>query len=339
MSKTHSSFSKSSVDTKKPNQNVKSVQPIPKKRPLTLTSAATPTLTPIKHIPSLTSLTSPTTKTEKVLKKIKVENNTLSWTRWVEIVSKFISLEKIQNVVLQYLHYNPHLGLFIHWGLYAVPAYDSVDSAKRRQIQNGSEWYLKRLMPQGSNDRYPTSGSNETRQFHQKQYQTQDPSSYYSLFTPRFFPIEPQKNTSKSSETCVHPNIQKWVQTCVKLGASYAVLTSKHHDGFCLWPTQSQTTPEKKSITIDVVQQFKNACRKAGIRFGLYYSWMEFNREFDEKYMSTVVKPQLDELVHYQPDILWYVDLECDRDELNLQIFIKSVALMGPSTMNYVHFL
>ena len=35
-------------------------------------------------------------------------------------------------------------GLIFHWGLYSVPAFDCVLSAKRRRTQNGSEWYLRR---------------------------------------------------------------------------------------------------------------------------------------------------------------------------------------------------
>src|SRR5690348_10575860 len=38
-----------------------------------------------------------------------------------------------------------NFGVMIHWGLYSVPAFDSVVSARRRHIQNGSEWYAKRL--------------------------------------------------------------------------------------------------------------------------------------------------------------------------------------------------
>ncbi len=38
-----------------------------------------------------------------------------------------------------------HFSIIFHWGLYSVPAFDDVISAEKRKIQNGAEWYLKRL--------------------------------------------------------------------------------------------------------------------------------------------------------------------------------------------------
>jgi phage tail P2-like protein len=73
-------------------------------------------------------------------------------------------------------------------------------------------------------------------------------------------------------------NIPQWVDAIVNFGAKYAVLTVKHQDGFCLWPTT--TTPHGIANSAwyaangnpDIAQMFVNACRARGILPGFYYS-------------------------------------------------------------------
>ena len=59
-------------------------------------------------------------------------------------------------------------GVIFHWGLYSVPAYDDTKSCKKRSIQNGSEWYLRRLRETGTFR--PISGWKETQEFHKANY-------------------------------------------------------------------------------------------------------------------------------------------------------------------------
>jgi alpha-L-fucosidase len=95
-------------------------------------------------------------------------------------------------------------------------------------------------------------------------------------------------------------------------GASYAILTSKHHDGFCLWPTATTRTHSTAHAATaqfghkDIVLEFKSACERWGLRFGLYYSWSEFDRACTKEYMDRVVVPQIDELIRYAPEIVWF---------------------------------
>ncbi|MEO0018275.1 MAG: hypothetical protein RLZZ522_1558, partial [Verrucomicrobiota bacterium] len=68
-------------------------------------------------------------------------------------------------------------------------------------------------------------------------------------------------------------NADAWVAVAKAAGMKYIVLTTKHHDGFCLWDTQQTDhnimgTPFKR----DVVKELSTACKKAGIAFGAYYS-------------------------------------------------------------------
>jgi len=69
---------------------------------------------------------------------------------------------------------------------------------------------------------------------------------------------------------------RQWVDAAHKLGASYMVLVAKHHDGFCLWPTQttdySIASSPWKGGKGDMVGEVAQACREAGLRLGLYCS-------------------------------------------------------------------
>lgn len=69
---------------------------------------------------------------------------------------------------------------------------------------------------------------------------------------------------------------RQWVRTAVEAGARYVVLTAKHHDGFCLWPTAttaySVASSPWRGGAGDVVAELAEACREAGIGLGLYLS-------------------------------------------------------------------
>jgi alpha-L-fucosidase len=176
------------------------------------------------------------------------------------------------------------IGLIFHWGLYSIPCYDNISSALNRRIQNGSEWYYQRLIEKGTFR--PVSGFLETQAFHKETYNDRKYQDFATDF--RF-------DSSKW-------NPETWMQTAVDFGAQYVILTAKHHDGFCLW--NSKTTEYK--VDRDLLKIFIESARKFGLKVGIYYSWMEFDKNVTIKYINMIVKPQIAELALYQPDIWWF---------------------------------
>lgn len=173
-------------------------------------------------------------------------------------------------------------GIIIHYGLYSYYAYDNIHSAKKRNIQNGSEWYYGRLI---DNNKYrPISGNIFTKKHH----------------------IEKHKNINyfdNLNEILVDKSkIRDWIKLCKKIGASYIILTSKHHDGVCLWNTN--TTNRKSKL--DICKIFKEECEKENMKWGFYYSWFEFDKSFTVKYFFEYCVPQLKELIEYEPKYMWF---------------------------------
>lgn len=156
-------------------------------------------------------------------------------------------------------------GMFIHWGIYAIPA--------------RGEWVM---------------------------YNEKIPIAEYEKFAEQFNPIK--------------FNADEWVQIAKNAGQKYLVITSKHHDGFCMWDSKvtdydvMDRTPFKR----DVIRELADACERQGIAFGVYYSILDWHhpdalagriREYRDHYLF----PQVRELIeNYHPRILWF-----DGDWLN----------------------
>ena len=121
-------------------------------------------------------------------------------------------------------------GMFIHWGLYAIPARGEwIRSTERISIE--------------------------------------DYEPYFEEFDP------------------VDYDPKKWAKLAKQAGMKYAVLTAKHHDGFCLF--DSQLTEYKSTNTKcgrDLVREYLEAFRAEGLKVGLYYSLLDWHHPDYPKY-------------------------------------------------------
>jgi len=189
------------------------------------------------------------------------------------------------------------IGLSMHWGVYSVPAW-----APRENGISYAEWYGYRMHEEG----------NPTGDYHRENY---GPNFTYDDFIPEW-----KAESFDPSE---------WARFAKKMGAKYYFITSKHHDGFCLWPSKYT---DRNAVVMgpkkDLLGQFFEAGRKEGLKVGFYYSLYEwFNPLYTIKeipyaglkkvnnYVDDFMIPQIKELIDmYHPDFI-YFDGEWDHPE------------------------
>ncbi len=169
-------------------------------------------------------------------------------------------------------------GMFIHWGLYAIPA------GQWKGNTNHAEWI---------------------------RHTAKIPIEVYDRFVGQFNPVK--------------FDAEQWARMAKRAGMKYLVITSKHHDGFCLWDSKEtaydvMSTPFKR----DILKELRAACTKQGVRLCFYHSIMDWHhpdylprRGWEAKdrppagadlarYIAHM-KRQLTELVGaYDPGVLWF---------------------------------
>ena len=171
-------------------------------------------------------------------------------------------------------------GLFIHWGVYAIPA----GVWKGEHIPGIGEWIMLRA---------------------------EIPIAEYEKLAPQFNPVK--------------YDADEIVKLAKAAGQKYIVLTSKHHDGFCMYGSAEtdynivDATPYGK----DILKDLADACAREGLKLGLYYSqtqdWhhpdgfgntWDFNEDEQDfaDYIDNYVKPQVREILSdYGPiAIIWF---------------------------------
>jgi alpha-L-fucosidase len=106
---------------------------------------------------------------------------------------------------------------------------------------------------------------------------------------------------------------RQWAATCKAAGMNLLILTAKHHDGFCLWPSRYTEHSVKHSPWRhgkgDVVREAAEACRQFGLKFGVYLSpWDRHEPTYGSDAYNTYYKNQLRELLtEYGPiaEVWW----------------------------------
>lgn len=97
-------------------------------------------------------------------------------------------------------------------------------------------------------------------------------------------------------------NADQWVEVCKSAGMKGLILTCKHHDGFCLWPSiyteHSIKNAPWRSGTVDIVKEVSEACLRGGIKFGVYLSpWDRHEQTYGSEDYNKYFTNQLSELL------------------------------------------
>lgn len=186
-------------------------------------------------------------------------------------------------------------GIFIHWGTYSVPAYAPVVPGKLAY----AEWYWH-AMTNGRDNPKADEVEKGTWAFHQKVYGADFP---YQNFAPQF------------KAELFDPD--HWADVLAGSGARYVVLTSKHHEGFALWPSKEASRDWGRpwnAVEIgpkrDLLGDLSQAVRRKGLRMGYYYSLYEWYNPLwlsnKSRYVQEHMFPQFKDLVtHYKPSIIF----------------------------------
>lgn len=174
-------------------------------------------------------------------------------------------------------------GIFVHWGVYSVPAFAPTSGDKFYSCY--AEHYKGRLL----------SGDDAFVKYHEKMF----PGLSYDDLAARF--------------TAENWKPDDWAELFRRAGAKYVVLTSKHHEGFPLWP--SVDSPRWNSTVVgpkrDICGELTKAVKAAGLHMGLYYSLFEYKHPLcgekaTARFVEEVNIPQLKDIVtRYSPEIVW----------------------------------
>lgn len=185
-------------------------------------------------------------------------------------------------------------GLFVHWGIHSTAGIEP-------------SWAMMKNCP-WQQDYYDYLGWNK--------YLGRD--NYYNLLNE----FDPSNY-----------NPEKWIKAAADAGMTYAVITTKHHDGFALWPSEYGELSTKQYLEgRDLIRPFVEACRRHGLKVGFYFSprdwgypgfpqsmdyrkpyefpdgWTpERNREAFEAFYRYTVGQLSELLTRYGPvDLLWF---------------------------------
>lgn len=185
-------------------------------------------------------------------------------------------------------------GIFIHWGLYSVPAWAPTGN-DIGIYDKYAEWYWHRIGTPDDDNKELNRVRGLFRAHHEKQWgENFSYQNFASMWKAENF------------------NPDQWATLFKNAGARYVVLTSKHHEGFSLWPSAQSWNWNSVDIGPgrDICDELNQAVRKQGLHMGFYYSLYEwFNPLYKQdvnKYVDDHMIPQMKDLINrYEPDVLW----------------------------------
>ncbi|HPZ49508.1 MAG TPA: alpha-L-fucosidase [Propionibacteriaceae bacterium] len=194
------------------------------------------------------------------------------------------------------------LGIFVHWGPYSVPAWaepigelGTIEAERWFTHNPYAEWYFNTIRIEGS----------PAQAHHHQVWDDRPYDDFLDLWQAESFDARELAETFRAA------------------GASYVVLTTKHHDGVTLWdaPGTEGRNTVARGPKRDLVHEWADGVRAAGLRFATYYSggldWyyrpfpphqgesFEGQRPKDADYASYAGRHVRDLVERYRPDVLW----------------------------------
>ncbi|CAG2168588.1 unnamed protein product, partial [Oppiella nova] len=174
---------------------------------------------------------------------------------------------------------NDKIGIFLHWGVFSAIGYKNA-------------WFW---------NNWKNDHDKDMIAFMNKNFK---PNFTYADFAPLF--------------TAEFYDPDHWAEIFKASGARYVVLTSKHHEGYTLWPSKYSWNWNAMDVgpNRDLVGDLAKAVRKADLRFGLYHSLYEWfnplyledkaNKFATNRFVTHKTRPELEEIVNaYKPEVIW----------------------------------
>ena len=151
-----------------------------------------------------------------------------------------------------------------------------------------------------------------------------------STFSPSEYGAIPLPSTAFNPTQL---DADQWIRTAKDAGMKYAVLTTKHCYGHALWPTKvSDYSVATATVKVDVVKQYVDACRKHGIKPGLYYllGWDAVNQpKMTPAQYEAFCRAQITELLTgYGPIVELWLDIPYDMGPENGRVLRNLYTMM-----------
>lgn len=216
------------------------------------------------------------------------------------------TLESVKTHPMPDWYNDAKFGIFIHWGIYSVPAFAPRGELAAEKLLKGeigfgespyAEWYQNSLRLQGSS----------VQKHHVNTYGA---DFRYEQFAPTF------------NEQLQKWNPESWADLFSNAGARYVVLVTKHHDGFLMWNSMHSNPRKANWQTVrDVAGELNQAVTAKGMKMGLYYSSLldwSFTRtpinslaeliassDTSHEYLTYIENHWRELIERYDPWILW----------------------------------